>query len=353
MPSVVFLSASRGVWGAEESLLTLASALRARGCGVELVCYEGPLSKAWGDRVGCDAVTIGEAPTKVRRIRENLQIWRRAVRVGSRRDRFVVFTYYLTFAAPVLRIARRHVYLDMHDYIGGRRGRFLLRSLSRGCRGVVAVSQFVADQFEGRSVAVLTRPVTPVATGPRSGPASGINVGLIGRVVPEKGHDLLVRAIESTAPDSKTRVIFRGDVTVDREFATRAESDARRRLGDRVRFEGQVPREQVLRDLDVLVVANSAEPMGRTVLEAQLARVVVVVPSTGGSAELVNDGVTGFVYQAEDVTSLANAMGRATSHEGRALLDYAQETARSVTDPTSYAASYLAVLGMREDGDAC
>jgi glycosyltransferase involved in cell wall biosynthesis len=53
--------------------------------------------------------------------------------------------------------------------------------------------------------------------------------------------------------------------------------------------------------------------MGRTVLEAMDFGVPVVVPDEGGSAELVQDGLTGLKYKANDPVSLAEVLDFASS----------------------------------------
>ena len=108
-----------------------------------------------------------------------------------------------------------------------------------------------------------------------------------------------------------------------------------------------------MRNLDVLVVANASEPLGRTVIEAQLAGVVVVVPDRGGAFELVKPRITGLCYVADDASSLAALLHEVLgdprlrselTHRGR-------QAAIATSDPDLYAAAYVdAIVAARDNG---
>jgi glycosyltransferase involved in cell wall biosynthesis len=51
-------------------------------------------------------------------------------------------------------------------------------------------------------------------------------------------------------------------------------------------------------ELTVSALTSTREPLGRVILEAHLVGTPVVVPSAGGPAEIVEDGVTGLHFDA-------------------------------------------------------
>ena len=63
---------------------------------------------------------------------------------------------------------------------------------------------------------------------------------------------------------------------------------------------------------DVFVLASEREPWGLIVNEAMnAAKPVIVTPEVGAAADLVEDGVNGFVVPARDVDALSGALAKA------------------------------------------
>ncbi|MDL1894828.1 glycosyltransferase family 4 protein [Anaerolineae bacterium CFX7] len=73
-------------------------------------------------------------------------------------------------------------------------------------------------------------------------------------------------------------------------------------------FHGDIP--QMMDAMDILVHPCAQEPFGRVAIEAMAAQRPVVGPNTGGIAESVVNGETGFLVPAGDVTGFADATAR-------------------------------------------
>lgn len=356
---VVFISASAGVWGAEESLLTLAKALKRQGHVVSLVCFAGPLADRWLSDIGSNASVAGSMPEPDKsKFAASKRLWRRYISDAQENDAVVLFTYYLVVPASlclaVLQRKRVVVALDMHDNLAGKRGRMLLQIFSLAMHRIIAVSSFTAAQFGALKsrVTIITRPVdgsdamVPRAVG---GEGCRTRIGIVGRLVQDKGHALLIKA--ATLIEEDVEIVVRGagdgspyDVTDEMVQM------GREHLGNRFIFEGSVPRSRAMDELDILVVGNDREPLGRTVIEAQLSGVVAVVPDAGGSSELVQHGVTGLKYAAGNAASLGNALQILASDP--ALRQDIIRTARShaviTSSPETYAETYVKALGTRQ-----
>jgi glycosyltransferase involved in cell wall biosynthesis len=80
-------------------------------------------------------------------------------------------------------------------------------------------------------------------------------------------------------------------------------------LEDNVQFKGTVPRKEmpgVFRDHDVLLFPSIwAEPLARIIQEAMACGLVVIGTNTGGTEELLQDGITGFTFEAGNAEMLA------------------------------------------------
>ncbi len=177
-----------------------------------------------------------------------------------------------------------------------------------------------------------------------------LRVGIIGRITPEKRHHMVIEAMRRVHASAELVVRGAGD-GFSGDLAHDVFEAGRRLLGDRWVPEGRVAQHKAVDDLDVLVVGNPREPMGRTVLEAQSRGVIAVVPDSGGSQELVEDRVTGLVYAAEDADDLARAIDTVAADAPLAAR-MAQAARVRVPRPAPYATEYLRRLRSLDDATA-
>ena len=118
----------------------------------------------------------------------------------------------------------------------------------------------------------------------------------VGSVVPRKGYDVLVRALEIDAAAHRADWTLRIVGAVDRSAATveaLRNQIAAAGLGDRIEIAGPMPRDQLDRcydRADVFVLSSHYEGYGMVLAEA-LARGLAIATTTGGAAaETVPDG---------------------------------------------------------------
>ncbi|MFN2299659.1 MAG: glycosyltransferase family 4 protein [Anaerolineales bacterium] len=179
---------------------------------------------------------------------------------------------------------------------------------------IIAPSRFVADIIaawgvpEGRITVVYNA----LEESPDPPPADlpffdGRTLIAVGRLIPLKGIDGLV---ELVGEDEKLRLLVVGDGP-DR---SRLESLAVK-LGaaERVVFTGAVERERIpayLKAADAYVLNSLHEGLPHILLEAFSAGLPVVATATGGTTELVEDGVNGLLIPPHRKDRLASAVGR-------------------------------------------
>ena len=149
---------------------------------------------------------------------------------------------------------------------------------------------------------------------PKSQP--GGQVIYVGRLSYEKGADILVDAVGRVASAQL-------DVVGDGPERATLEALAAARAPGRVRFHGQLPRQQVLdlvRSSAVLVMPSRChENQPVAVLEAFACGVPVVASDLGGLPELVKSGRCGQVVPADDREALARALGQLLGDPERAF----------------------------------
>lgn len=85
-------------------------------------------------------------------------------------------------------------------------------------------------------------------------------------------------------------------------------------VAELVHFRGSVPRESmptIMQEHDVLLFPSAwPEPLARTVQEAMACGLVVIGTTTGGTPEILEDGVNGLTFPAEDSRTLAAKVAR-------------------------------------------
>ena len=134
-------------------------------------------------------------------------------------------------------------------------------------------------------------------------------VAAVGRLAPEKRHDLFLQAcawIAAVRPSAHFVIAGEGP-----------QRDALQRLahrlgiGDRVHFLGLVDDvAELLSIVTVLLHTSDNEATPRAILEAMAAGVPVVATAVGGVPDLVEDGVTGVLRPRGRPTALADAVVR-------------------------------------------
>jgi glycosyltransferase involved in cell wall biosynthesis len=167
-------------------------------------------------------------------------------------------------------------------------------------------------------------------------------LGSVGRLMPEKGMDVLVQAFRAAFPtgNEPVRLVIVGGGPPDREQALQALTD-----GDtRIALSGPPPDIALYyRAFDTYVSAARYEPFGLTIIEAMAAGCALVVTRTRGPQEFLREP-SALWAEPDDVPTLA-AQLRAAAARGRKrasydLSPYAQD--RAVAQVEEFYARVLA-----------
>jgi glycosyltransferase involved in cell wall biosynthesis len=150
----------------------------------------------------------------------------------------------------------------------------------------------------------------------RQPPAGHLRVGYVGRLIPHKGVDVLLRAV--ALDDRLSAVIFGAGPEAEALAATA------RTLGvaERVSFRGHVAEESIpdtYRQIDALAVPSLPTPgwieqFGRVVVEAQASGIPVVASASGALPDVV--GKDGLLVPPGDPSALHAALARLLDEPG-------------------------------------
>jgi glycosyltransferase involved in cell wall biosynthesis len=131
-------------------------------------------------------------------------------------------------------------------------------------------------------------------------------VGIVGRLVPIKAHDVFLEAAARVAARTPAHFVVVGDG----ELRTRLEARAAALgLTPRVHFLGwraDLPR--IYADLDVVALSSLNEGSPVALIEAMASECAVVSTRVGGVADVVMHGRTGVLVPSRDATALADAI---------------------------------------------
>ncbi len=156
---------------------------------------------------------------------------------------------------------------------------------------------------------------------PEKLPFSPPRILCIGRLSNGKAFDLMIRALaalKNTNPDTRLQIVGDGDERENLESLA-----AELGVNEQVEFSGWVAPPDIPRLLNTatLLVAPSrgVESFGLVALEAAQMERPVVVSDAGGLPEVVQHGVSGFVFPSENVERLVEAVRKLLSDERLAV----------------------------------
>lgn len=168
----------------------------------------------------------------------------------------------------------------------------------------------------------------PAVTAPR-GPGDGdICILYAGRLDREKGIDLVLEALPKSLRQGNIRITVVGRGSQSQAFSSFKHA--------RFQFHGYIDEPAKIRDLydkhHILIAPGPYETFGLGVLEAMARGLVVVGPDRGGTAELLRQAQSPFLFKAGDALDFMRVLDKAIE------CDWASESARSRALASRYGA---------------
>lgn len=164
-------------------------------------------------------------------------------------------------------------------------------------------------------------------------PNTKLTLGVVSRLEPIKGMDLVVPALaEVLKAYPETQLLVVGDGTLR---ASMEEQAAQLGCADHIRFVGRQPQEELSQwysQMDIVLMPSRSEGFGLTAIEAMAHGCVMVASDVGGLPEVVRDGICGLLHRTEDVADMA---AKIVSLIGDEAL-YAQFRAQSLVEVEKY-----------------
>jgi glycosyltransferase involved in cell wall biosynthesis len=318
--TLIFVSHTGEVSGAELVMIQVMTLARDRGSTVILACPNGPLR----ERVTgiCEVVELpalglrGEGGVRrilgIATVAKNWRIAGRVVAARALAENAKVIVNSL-FALPAIRLGRVRggaTWL-IHDTLSNTKQNIVVRIARPSIRRAVAVSGPTAIPVRalGIPTSVARLGVAVPAEAAKIQSPAGRIVGIIGSITPWKGHTVLLDAVART-PDVHLEiggVPFPGDEPYAEALQQRSNEPD---LLGRVKFLGYVDSLSTLRNWDLAISAStSPEASPLVVLEAMSVGIAVIGTDHGGTSELLAGGA-GSLVPVDDPTRLAAEITR-------------------------------------------
>jgi glycosyltransferase involved in cell wall biosynthesis len=261
----------------------------------------------------------------------------------------------------------RNTFFHIHDpFAPTKFYRRLFRLLSLRLRAFIGVSRYIEQSIVALGVAPekvfsVLNGLTPQfevegnghqlrstkdAPVPSNGTAATVKIGIVGQVVEWKGHDDFVESLrglrKANLPFNAT--IF-GEGPGDYIAALKKKIESYQ-LSERVRWAGFVksPRE-IFDEMDICVVpSRSQDPCPTVAIETAHFGIPVVATRRGGLPEIVQDGLTGYLVDAEAPEQLAEKL--------KLLIENTELRRRMAREAKSFGSEHLTRERMAEEMEA-
>lgn len=204
----------------------------------------------------------------------------------------------------VKHISHIHEFMSLDHgayFIGGPKAKQKYIGLSDG---IIYVSKCVAsfvnlrNPLSANSSVIYNGVADPCIELKEKIPAKGLNFGIVGILDPAKGQDTAIhyfKDLEGTYPDSKLH-IFGDKKSPYREYLKKIVIELN--LQNKVIFHGFVRNiEDIYGYIDVLFMFSRSEGFGLVTVEAMLYGVPVLGLNSAGTAEIIADKLTGYLFK--------------------------------------------------------
>jgi len=200
-------------------------------------------------------------------------------------------------------------------------------------RGVEVISNFTSLERAG-----------PVSRNVLDTPEDAFVISSMGRFVPRKGFDVLIRAT-ALLPGAYLWILGSGEEEGNLRALTEQLG-----LSDRVRFAGwKADPRPFIAASDCFAMASSHEPLGNVILEAWAQKVPVVSTRSEGPSWFMQDGVDGLLVPIGDHQAFADAFSRIRGERDLAqtLVQGSERTLESRFSRDAVTDAYVSLLGSR------
>ena len=141
-------------------------------------------------------------------------------------------------------------------------------------------------------------------------PQHAFAIGMVGRIEAGKGQHLVIQALQQLQEQGvQAHVVFIGPVMDQNYMESLRNTVAKQNLSSEVTFYGSHDNPiEIMSVFDVVVLATRQETFGLVLIEAMRNGVAVIGSNAGGVPEIIDDDVTGLLFEPDNVADLAEKL---------------------------------------------
>ena len=319
-PTVLHLQKVAGISGSEAHLISLLPRLKERGWDIRFLMLHEHEPGAWdfageltARGIPLDAIPLAADVDPIAFFRLGAYLARLRPTILHTHlvhaDVYGQLTGALTGVS--VRVSTKHGFNEFRENPGFALGD---RAIATFAHTHIAISRGLAryleevEGFDGSSFEIVHYGIEPDGA-PRAYGGRQPRLLCVGRLIPIKGHIVLLRAFAEARrqlPELRLDIAGRGPLEPAlRALAKELEVD------DAIRFLGYVaPVQRAIEDVAIVVVPSMGEGFGMVALEAMERARPVIAAEIGGLGELVEEGVTGLLVPPGEAEPLAEAIVR-------------------------------------------
>lgn len=216
---------------------------------------------------------------------------------------------------------------------------------------LIAISESVKQKWE----TILTPPITVIYDGipiknyyvsRKQTTKDTIRILIYGRIVPGKGQLFFFQGIHQVLKQThkKLECFWAGKIEDQEYYKKCCRYLEENHLSDQISYLGELKTiKEQLAKTDIVCICSHKEGFGRVTIEAMLGQCLILGADTGGTKELIQSGITGFLYEEASLPSFTAQLTKMIEHlpEYKKIALTAQQYARETFTTQKNAAQII------------
>lgn len=328
---IAFLNHTAIIGGAERSLLDILKLIDKTKFTPIFICFEdGPLVKEIVELGTVEVIVIPFSESVLKYNRDKKSVFqlfsvlslykplKKLMKYLKRNNIDILYTNSMKahfiglFSGKLL---SRKVIWHVRDILDDGINKKIFVFLGKRVDKIICISKAVTKQFKTNpNLEVVYNGISPTDNiNLQRKNRSNFQIAIIGQIANWKGQDVFIKAaikLHNEFPDINFLII--GDVLFDKNEEVKYKNGL---LGlaenhDYIKFLGHRNNvREIINDVDIIVHASKrAEPFGRVIIEGMASAKPVIASKIGGPIEIIEDGVSGILFDPDDISALTNSI---------------------------------------------
>ena len=226
-------------------------------------------------------------------------------------------------------LKNRKIIVHIHDsFSENKRQAWFIKKIEPTVSTFIAISSFIKDDLlkcgvPENKIKIVYNGIDIPSELPVKQPNPRFTFGIVGQIIPRKGHKLLLQAlalVKQRKPNNECQLCIIGKGS-DEYVSELKKLSQELGVEDSVLWEGyKATKEEIYKNLDVVVAPSNVEPFGLITVEANSYSIPVIAFNHSGFKETIQPGKNGWLVEPFTVEELADAMIRAMSNKAQTAM---------------------------------